>query len=156
MHIRGGDSSTEQGSIVKKSICLMAALIALCGLQSRSAMADGWWPLFRGDPAVTVSGAVVGGASVGGYYAIAPRHHHHQRFGFTRTGAAGMVTVGCMALSPMVAAAVVDMTEHRELTSREVLTLMGDCIIPFAGTLFWNAAFDAHPEWEHKVVRAKH
>jgi hypothetical protein len=25
--------------------------------------------------------------------------------------------------------------------------------VPFLGGLFWNAMFDAHPEWEGRVVK---
>jgi len=139
---------------VKKIIILAAALFTLVALQPRTASADGILDVFfRGDPKVTASGIAVGAASIGAYFAIAPRHHLHRAHGFTKTGALGITTAGCMVVAPMVAAAVVDMTEHRELTSREALGLAGDCVVPVLGSLFWNAAFDAHPEWEHKPVR---
>src|SRR5258707_14462624 len=136
-------------------ICLAAALGALVALQPRAAAAeDGFLGfLFRGDPKVTAAGIAVGVASVGAYYAIAPRHHIHRAHGFTKLGALGITTAGCMVVAPMFAAAVVDITEHRELTSREALGVTGDCVVPILGSMFWNAAFDAHPEWERKAPR---
>ena len=139
---------------MKKIIYLAASLLTLVALQPRPAAAAGPLDfLFRGDPKVAASGIAVSAASVGAYFAIAPRHHQHLRYGFTRTGALGITTAGCMVAAPMLAAAVVDITEHRELTSREALSVTGDCVVPFLGSLFWNAAFDAHPEWERKPVR---
>ena len=141
-------------NIVKRMMCLAAALGAFLALYPRPATADDLFGLlFRGDPKVTAAGIAVGAGSVGAYYAIAPRHHASRAHGFTRLGALGITTAGCMAVAPIVAAAWVDMTEHRELTSREALGLTADCIVPVLGSLFWNAAFDAHPEWERRPVR---
>jgi hypothetical protein len=141
---------------VKKSIYLATVIVFLVPHPSTAAADGPFGFLFRGDPKVTASGIAVGAAATGTYFAIAPRHHQHIRNGFTRTGALGITTVGCMVLAPMIAAAVVDIAEHRELTSREALGLTGGCVVPFLGSLFWNAAFDAHPEWERKPVRAKY
>lgn len=60
-------------------------------------------------------------------------------------GVLGGVTVGCMVLSPMVAAAFVP---ERHLTTREVLVLQGGCLIPVVGGWLVNAMFDANPQWE--------
>jgi hypothetical protein len=62
-----------------------------------------------------------------------------------RWGVWGGVTAGCMALSPMLAAAMVP---ERHLTIREVLVLQGGCLIPVVGGLLVNAMFDANPHWE--------
>jgi hypothetical protein len=40
---------------------------------------------------------------------------------------------GCMALSPIVAGALVNANEHRQLTSREVHVMLADCTLPFIG-----------------------
>lgn len=142
---------------MKKIIYLAAALIALAGAYPRTAAAQGPLDfLFHGDPNVVVPGLVVGGASTGAYFAIAPRHHHSHRFGMTRLGAAGLTTVGCMAASPIVAGAWVAYTEHRELTQHEALSLAGGCVVPVLGSLFWDWAYAAHPEWERRPVRAKY
>jgi hypothetical protein len=157
MHTGGESRRDSEDNFVKKPIYVLAALIAIFALSPRNAMADGWWSnLFRGDPVVAAAGFVAGAATTGAYFALAPTHRQHTRNGLTRNAALGVTTVGCMVLSPMLAAAVVDITEHRELTSREALSLTGDCVVPFLGSLFWNAAFDAHPEWEHKPVRRKY
>lgn len=144
-------------AVKSKITILTAALMALFAAQPRAAKADDILGiLFRGDPRVVASGVAVGAASTAAYFAIAPRHHHHLRYGFTRTGAMAATTVGCIAVAPIVAAAWVDATEHRELTSREALGLVGGCVVPVLGGVFWEAAFDAHPEWERRPVRAKH
>src|ERR1700749_4950432 len=106
-------------NLVKRIFCLAVALGALIALPPRPAAADDLFGmLFRGDPKVTAAGIAVGAGSAGAYYAIAPRHHASRAHGFTRVGALGITTAGCMAVAPIVAAAWVDMTEHRELTSR--------------------------------------
>ena len=53
-----------------------------------------------------------------------------------------MTTVGCMALSPMIASIVVYNTQGRNLTHREAMGMGADCIVPFLGSLIVNAAFD--------------
>lgn len=140
-------------NIVKRMLCLAVALGALLALYPRPAAADGLFGLFRGDPTVTAAGIAVGAGSIGAYYAIKPKHHVHRAHGFTSTGALAITTVGCMAVAPIVGAAWVDMTQHRELTSREAIGLVADCVVPVLGSMFWNAQFDAHPEWERKAVR---
>jgi hypothetical protein len=142
----------------KKTMTLAAAaLAAVFAAQPQAARADGPLDfLFRGNPKVVATGIVVGAGSIGAYYAIAPRHHHHTRFGLTKAGAMGLTTVGCMAVSPIVAAAWVGSTEHRELTQHEALGLVGNCVVPVLGGLFWDWAYAAHPEWEHPPIRAKY
>ena len=60
----------------------------------------------------------------------------------------GLTTVGCFALSPIIAGGLVSYNEHRELKSSEVFMMTGDCVVPILGGLFWKAVFDAHPEWD--------
>lgn len=66
------------------------------------------------------------------------------RSGITALGAWGVTTVGCAALSPIVATAVV----RRPLTYREAHIMIADCVIPIVGGWLVNAAYDAHPEWD--------
>ncbi len=74
--------------------------------------------------------------------------------GLTRLGAYGLTTMGCAAVSPMVATVVLD----RPLTTREAHVLIGSCIVPIVGGLLVNAVWDAHPEWEpgQPVVHHRH
>ncbi|MBV9970267.1 MAG: hypothetical protein JO228_09805 [Xanthobacteraceae bacterium] len=51
-------------------------------------------------------------------------------------------TFGCMALSPIIAGALVNANEHRELTSREVHVMIADCTIPFVGGWLMGKYFD--------------
>jgi len=60
----------------------------------------------------------------------------------------GLTTVGCFALSPIIGGGLVSLNEHRELRSSEVFMMVGDCVVPILGGLFWKAMFDAHPEWD--------
>lgn len=97
-------------------------------------------------PNVTASHVVVGAGMTGAYLAAINqhRHGHHWRwyskhlspkFGVLTTG-------GCMALTPMLGAAIVAANEHRELTSREVHVMLADCVVPFIGGWVMEAYFD--------------
>jgi hypothetical protein len=134
---------------------IVAALIAAVAVPALPANAEGL--LFARHPKVDRRVAEVGlGAAVAGtitYFSLAHQHHHHG----VNWGVWGASTVGCMVLSPMLAAAVVP---ERELTSREVAVLEGSCLIPVVGGLLVNAVYDANPQWEApakpvKVVRKK-
>ena len=61
----------------------------------------------------------------------------------------GLTTVGCMALTPMLGAALVAHTEGRELRSSEVFMMGADCLVPFIGGWIAKAAFDANPHWDN-------
>jgi hypothetical protein len=52
-------------------------------------------------------------------------------------------TFGCMALSPIIAGALVSANEHRELTSREVHVMMANCTIPIVGGWLMGKYFDS-------------
>ena len=98
------------------------------------------------DHRVTISGLGVGAATTVGYLALNDwRFGSHGRAstGFTAVGAYVASSAACVALSPMVATAVV----RRPLTYREAHTLAVGCVIPFVGPWLVNAAYDAHPEW---------
>jgi hypothetical protein len=51
--------------------------------------------------------------------------------------------VGCAAISPMVATAVL----KRPLTYREAHILIGSCVIPVVGGWLVNEAYNAHALW---------
>jgi hypothetical protein len=114
-------------------------------------------PFDLGDARIFWSGVIVGGAMTGTYYAI----DHVRSLKVTgdgrhfNTGAYGLTTVGCLALSPMVAAAWVHNTEGRPLTSREAMGLGADCVLPFVGGYLINAMYDANPQWEAKAAPAR-
>jgi hypothetical protein len=105
-------------------------------------------PAPRSIPSITVSPNVqagsngVNGAATGTYVAEAYRGGEYQGALIARIWGAG-TTVGCLALSPIVAGALVDANEHRELTSREVHVLLADCTIPIIGGWLMNRYFDA-------------
>ncbi|HLH89840.1 MAG TPA: hypothetical protein VKX28_15415 [Xanthobacteraceae bacterium] len=99
----------------------------------------GDFQLFRGDPKLIAPGVAVGAATTGAYFAL---HNRSVANRMSAGGAMGLTTVGCMALTPMVSAAVV----QRELTRREVHEMLANCVIPFVGGWLIDAYFDAHPE----------
>ncbi|HEX5506995.1 MAG TPA: hypothetical protein VFX37_00665 [Pseudolabrys sp.] len=88
----------------------------------------------------------VGAAATVGTLAINDWHLHHWRnsSGLTEAGAFVLTTVGCIALSPIVATIVLD----RPLTQREAGELAGSCIIPIIGGWIVGTMYDAHPEWD--------
>ena len=64
--------------------------------------------------------------------------------GAAAAGAWGVgTTFGCMALSPIVAGALVNANEHRQLTSREVHVMLADCTIPFVGGWLMGRYWDS-------------
>ena len=109
-------------------------------------------PFDVGDPHVFAGGTIAGLSMTGTYLAIEKKRGLHfgsgrPRGGSINGGAFALTTVGCMTLSPMLASAIVYAKQGRMLTQREALGLGVDCIIPFVGSMLWNAAYDAHPEW---------
>ena len=151
---------------MKKWIAILVAGLAVLGMAGQSAEAAAKpktdrphfyiGPFDVGDPYVFLAGTIVGLGTTGAYFAIEDYRKLH--FGSSRKGlnlhknsinggAFALTTVGCMALSPMLASALVYAIEGRELSHREALGMGADCIVPFLGSLLWNAAYDAHPEW---------
>jgi len=65
------------------------------------------------------------------------------RAGITQTGAIVGTTIGCAAVSPMVATVVL----NRPLSYREAHVLVASCIIPFVGGWLVNEAYDHHIMW---------
>jgi len=84
----------------------------------------------------------VNGATTGTYLAEAYRGGDYQGALVAKFWGVG-TTFGCWALSPIIAGALVDATEHRQLTSREVHVMMADCTIPFVGGWLMGKFFDS-------------
>jgi hypothetical protein len=102
-------------------------------------------------PNVLVGQLIAGGGMSAAYFALNCRHgfrHCHRFTSRTSLKWWGLTTVGCFALSPIIAGGLVSYNEHRELKSSEVFMMTGDCVVPILGGLFWKAVFDAHPEWD--------
>jgi hypothetical protein len=131
-----------------RRIAIAGSLTAALALASQPANAEGI--LFARHPKVDQRVAAVGlGAGIVGtvtYFSLAHRNGQHG----LNWGVWGATTVGCLVLSPMIAAAVV---RERELTSREVAVMEGSCIIPIVGGMLINAIYDANPQWEASETR---
>ena len=138
---------------MKKLLPTLGAAMAALGLLAQVSTADAHL-LGNRSPNVTAAQLSVGIASTATLYALTHRHGHHARIGSSRfLKWYGLTTIGCMALTPIVGAALVSANEHRELRSSEVFMMAGDCVVPILGGLFWQAMFDAHPEWDRGTGR---
>ena len=108
------------------------------------------------DGRLTTVAIGAGVASTAAFLAINNWHWNNwnNSSGLTSWGAWGVTTLGCAAISPIVATVVV----QRELTFREAHVLIGSCVIPIVGGWLVNAAYDANPQWEprRKHHRRKH
>ena len=139
---------------MKKYFLVLATLIAALGLMGQTPAAAqratvvvtpapapfyplGWWWSGQRDPAVATSTAIVGGAATGAYFAIKDNGGV-----FGNVGAAyGVTTFGCAVVSPIFTTMVV----QRQLTRREVWTMLASCAVPFVGGWWVNAVLDANP-----------
>jgi len=93
-----------------------------------------------------------GAAATAGYFALNGWQWNwtgSNAGGLSQAAAIGFTTLGCAAVSPMVATVVL----NRPLTMREGHYLIASCIVPIIGGWVVNAAYDAHPEWEPGVKR---
>lgn len=97
------------------------------------------------DPRFGIVSTGVGAATTAAYFSLNDWNWKwdSSRHGITAAGAVVLTTVGCMALSPIVATAVV----NRPLTYREAHALAADCVIPFIGSWLVNQAYDHHILW---------
>ncbi len=96
----------------------------------------------RPSPNVEAGSNGVNGSTTATYLAEAYRGGEYQGAGVARFWGFG-TTFGCLALSPIIAGALVDANEHRQLTSREVHVMMADCTIPFVGGWLMGKYFDS-------------
>jgi hypothetical protein len=71
------------------------------------------------------------------------QHWDSARHGVTALGAWGLTTIGCAALSPIVATAVL----NRPLTYREAYVLIGGCVVPIIGGWLVEQAYENHIFW---------
>jgi hypothetical protein len=130
-----------------RKLAIFAAAIAAFAFTCQSA--DAKWRKHHVDSRITAVAIGVGAASTVGYFAINNR--------IPRAGAWGLTTIGCAAVSPIVATVVL----NRPLTLREAHVLFGSCVIPLVGGWLVNEAFNAHPEWDpdqksHHAWNKKH
>jgi hypothetical protein len=96
----------------------------------------------RPSPNVEAGSNAANGGSTATYLAEAYRGGDYQGAGVSASWGLG-TTFGCMALSPIIAGALVNANEHRELTSREVHVMMANCTIPFVGGWLMEKYFDS-------------
>jgi hypothetical protein len=128
---------------MNRKLSVFAAVIAASAFFCQGANAH--------DMRLKVVQAGVGAASTAGYFAIGGWKWDSWRYssGLTRVGAGVITTMGCAAVTPMVATVVL----NRPLTMREGHIVIADCIVPFVGGWLVNAAYDAHPEWEPQPMK---
>jgi hypothetical protein len=132
---------------MKKRLIALAAAVTMLGLVGQGGTAKAFLLNDR-SPSVTAAQLVIGAGTLGAYFALTNRHHHHKLFSHFSPKWYGLTTVGCLALTPMFGAALVGINEGRELRSSEVFMMGGDCLIPIIGGWIAKAAFDANPEWD--------
>jgi hypothetical protein len=125
---------------MKSRLAIFAAVIAAFAFTAPSAEAGGHHRIDK----LTAVSIGVGAASTATYFAINNWRWHWSNASITQWGAVGAITIGCMAVAPMVGTLVME----RPLTMREVHVLAGSCVVPVVGGWLVNAAYDAHPEWE--------
>lgn len=137
---------------MKKQVGLLTSVLALLVLLCQGA--EAWWDN-RTDPRVRASGIAVGAASTAAFFGLNDwRWKAADGSNYSGLGVGGAyvaTTVGCIAVSPMVATAVV----RRPLTYREVHVLAAGCVVPIIGPILMNAAYDANPHWEPRPARRR-
>jgi hypothetical protein len=136
---------------MKRRLLALAMIVAMFGLVAQGSTAQAFLLRDR-SPSVTAAQIVVGGAMTGAYFALTYRNGKFTTFGQGRTLQwYGLTSIGCMALTPILGGALVGHYEQRELRSSEVFIMLGDCVVPILGGLFWKAVFDANPEWDART-----
>jgi putative flippase GtrA len=131
---------------MNRKFVIFAALAAAFAFATQSAQAGGYHHDKRKLAAVAIG---VGAASTAGFFALnnwrwSGWNTNGSAGGLTRLGAYGVTTMGCAAVSPMVATVVL----QRQLTMREAHTLIGSCVVPIVGGLLVDAIWQANPQWE--------
>jgi hypothetical protein len=109
------------------------------------------------DPRISAVSIGVGAASTAGYFAINhwSGHWNSSTAGISQAGAIGLTTLGCAAVSPMVATAVL----NRPLTYREAHILIASCVIPIVGGWLVNEAYNNGTLWapdEKPALKTRH
>jgi hypothetical protein len=107
--------------------------------------ADAHWRKHHVDKRLAAVSIGVGAASTAAFFSINNwKFDHWHASSISEVGAYVGTTIGCMAVSPMVATVVL----NRPLTMREAHVLAASCILPIVGGWLVNQAYNAHPEWE--------
>lgn len=132
---------------MRKNFIALAAAVATLGLVAQGGTANALLLQDR-SPNVRAAQLVVGGAMTGAYFGLQYRDHRKFFSGKFSWKWYGLTTVGCMALTPILGAALVGHFEKRELRSSEVFMMGADCILPLVGGWVAKAAFDANPHWD--------
>jgi hypothetical protein len=135
---------------MKKRFLALAMAVATFGLVSQGGTANAF---LLGDrsPNVTTGQIIAGGGMTAAYLALNCHHgfrHCHRFTSRTSLKWYGLTTIGCFALSPIIAGGLVSYNEHRELKSSEVFMMMADCVVPIIGGWVMKSAFDANPQWD--------
>jgi hypothetical protein len=138
---------------MNRKLAIFAAVIAAFAFTCQSADAKSRRHV---DQRITAVAIGVGAASTAAYFAINDWRWHgwNNSSGLSGWGAWGATTIGCTALSPIVATAVLD----RPLSYREAHILVGSCVIPIVGGWLVNEAYNAHVLWapDEKVGKKQH
>jgi len=132
---------------MRKCVGLLAVMAAVTDWHCHAARAD--WVLARERPPLFAAELATGAATTAAYL-VATNHNHS---GISNSAFWGLTTVACVVAVPVFGALVINATEHRQLTSREVFAGTANCLVPFLGGWFWNAQFDAHPAWQSRPTR---
>jgi len=133
---------------MKKNLIVLAAAAATFGLVAQGGSAQAFLLNDR-SPSVTAAQIVIGAGTFGAYLALTNRDNGKIFSGKFSWKWYGLTTVGCMALTPMLGAALVGHYEGRELRSSEVFMMGADCLVPIVGGWIAKAAFDANPQWDN-------
>jgi hypothetical protein len=137
--------------MIRKLVVVAAAVAAVAVGQVVPANAAEKKPY---DPTFDAVSIGVGAAATAGYFALGHWRLKYENVNhISAAGAWAITTMGCAAISPMVATVVL----KRPLTMREGDSLIASCLIPFIGGWLVDQAFDAHPEWDpdYKPVAMK-
>lgn len=138
---------------MNRKFVIFAAIIAAFAFVAQSAEAGGRRHIDKRIRAVEVG---VGAASTAAFFALNDWNWtwDASRHGVSALGAYGATTLGCAALSPIVATAVI----KRPLTYREAHVMMADCVVPIVGGWLVNKAYSQHILWapDEEPVRKKH
>jgi hypothetical protein len=134
---------------MNRKLAIFAAALAALAFTCTGADAKWRHHHHKINPVIVGTAIGVGAASTAAFFAINNWHwrwnwNNTNSSGLTRWGAWGATTIGCAAVSPMIATALL----NRPLTYREAGVLTGSCVIPFVGGWLVNEMYNAHPDWD--------
>ena len=127
---------------MNRKLAIFAAVIAAFAFTAQAADAGSRKHVSKRLRAVSIG---VGAASTAAFFALNDWHWKWDsgRHGITKLGAWGATTIGCAAVSPMVATVVL----KRPLKYREAHILAGSCVIPIVGGWLVNEAYNRDILW---------